>query len=36
MPVGEVYVHYVRKVERKDRTEAKNLIKVSDYCASNS
>ncbi len=27
MPVAEVYVHYVNKVERKDRTEAE-LIKV--------
>ncbi len=27
MPVSEVYVHYVNKVERKDRTEAE-LIKV--------
>lgn len=27
MPVVEVYVHYVRKVERKNRTEAE-LIKV--------
>lgn len=27
MPVADVYVHYVNKVERKDRTEAE-LIKV--------
>jgi len=27
MPVDEVYVHYVNKVERKDRTEAE-LVKV--------
>ncbi len=27
IPVAEVYVHYVNKVERKDRTEAE-LIKV--------
>ena len=27
MPVAEVYVHYVNKVERKDRTQAE-LIKV--------
>lgn len=27
MPVAEVYVHYVNKVERKDRTEAE-LVKV--------
>jgi hypothetical protein len=27
MPVAEVYVHYVNKIERKDRTEAE-LIKV--------
>jgi len=27
MPVVEVYVHYVNKIERKDRTEAE-LIKV--------
>ena len=27
MPVAEVYVHYVNKVERKDRTEAE-LIKA--------
>ena len=27
MPVADVYVHYVKKVERKDRTEAE-LVKV--------
>lgn len=27
MPVADVYVHYVNKVERKDRTEAE-LVKV--------
>ena len=27
MPVAEVYVHYVNKVERKDRTQAE-LVKV--------
>ena len=27
MPVADVYVHYVKKVERKDRTEAE-LLKV--------
>ena len=27
MPVADVYVHYVNKIERKDRTEAE-LIKV--------
>ena len=27
MPVADVYVHYINKVERKDRTEAE-LIKV--------
>jgi len=27
MPVADVYVHYVNKVERKDRTEAE-LLKV--------
>jgi hypothetical protein len=27
MPVADVYIHYVNKVERKDRTEAE-LIKV--------
>jgi hypothetical protein len=27
MPVADVYVHYVNKVERKDRKEAE-LIKV--------
>ena len=27
MPVADVYVHYVNKVERKDRTESE-LIKV--------
>lgn len=30
MPVAEVYVHYVNKVERKDRTEAE-LIKVIEW-----
>jgi len=27
MPVADVYLHYVKKVERKDRTEAE-LVKV--------
>ena len=30
MPVAEVYVHYLNKVERKDRTEAE-LIKVIEW-----
>ena len=29
MPVADVYVHYVNKVERKDRTEAELLTVIS-------